>query len=73
MFELVEILMSKEPQKAAARRIYLVSDAGGKERLINASSAAQALTYAYEPLCKVAPQQDIARLCKGGAEVEEAT
>jgi hypothetical protein len=57
-------------QKTTARRRYIVIDADQKERLILATSPAQAVTHAYKTKVSVASQDDLERLIRAGTETE---
>ncbi len=69
MFELKEQVVTEE-KKPAQKRVYLVQDAAGKERLIKAGTPGQAVHHTYKPLVRVASQDDLIRLRK--LDVEEA-
>ena len=67
-FQLVEKPVTEK--KATVKRIYVVKDRDGKERLVNTTSPGQAACHVFKPSISVASQQDLVRL--RAVEVEES-
>lgn len=57
----------------AVARVYGVTDATGKERLIEATSNVQAVMHVFGPKVRLVPALEAVRLARSGVDFEDAT